>query len=637
MKYLELLSPAKNCEQGKAAINHGADALYIGAPSFGARVAAGNSIQDIEELTQYAHLFGSKVFVTVNTLLFDNELQQAQQMIHQLYNIGVDALIIQDLGLLELDLPPIELHASTQTHNIDPRRVKFLQDVGFQRVILARETSIEQIKTIRNTTQVDLEAFVQGALCVSYSGQCYMSQYLNEHSGNRGCCGQPCRSSYDLYNEDFQLLRRNEHLLSLKDFSAAQHIGSMIDAGITSFKIEGRLKDISYVKNITAYYRQLLDNFMEHRNDLSASSQGKCTFFFTPDPTRTFNRGFTDYFLHDRKPMASHATQKSLGKYIGKVIKIDKNSLTISTKEPFTSGDGLCFFGTNNELEGFFVNRVMGNTIFPNRMPDSLKTGIDIWRNNDFAFEKQLQGKSAERKIEVDIILSESTNGAFQVEMKDNFGCSGHSQVDNCEKTTANNPEKAEDQIKKQLSKLGDTAFIARTITNECTQTYFIPASVLNELRRQAADNLKEMRLNHFLPSHPEYSINDPEETHWHFKKNNTPYFTNTLDYKANVINKKSEAFYQRHGATVTEKGLELTKDYRNKALMTTKYCLRYELGQCLLHKNNDTISPAFASNLYLRNNKNLFLLQFDCKECQMKVQLSDRPLPNFKENKTRR
>ena len=346
---LELLSPAKNYEQGCEAINHGADAVYIGAPSFGARVAAGNSVEEIESLARYAHLYHAKVFATVNTLLFDDEVEEAVKLLHQLYNAGVDAAIIQDLGLLECDLPPIELHASTQTHNASLERIQFMEQVGFSRVILARETSLEQMKQIRSNTHIDLEAFVQGALCVCYSGQCYLSQYISGRSGNRGCCGQPCRSAYDLYNGQGRMLLKDSHLLSLKDFSAAQQLQSMIDAGITSFKIEGRLKDMGYVKNVTAYYRQLLDSIMEGRPDLHPSSSGKCRFFFVPDLEKTFNRGFTDYFLRQRQTMASFATQKSLGKRLGKVKSVGNGSITLNTREPLTSGDGLCFFNSQGQ------------------------------------------------------------------------------------------------------------------------------------------------------------------------------------------------------------------------------------------------------------------------------------------------
>ena len=310
---LELLSPAKNYEQGREAINHGADAVYIGAPAFGARVAAGNTVEDIERLARYAHLYHARVFVTVNTLLFDNEIDDAVRLLHQLYNAGADAAIIQDLGLLECDLPPIELHASTQTHNAALPRIQFLEKTGFSRVILARETSLEQMQEIRRHTSVDLETFIQGALCVSYSGQCYLSQYLNNRSGNRGCCSQPCRSAYDLCDSHGNILRKDQHLLSLKDFSAANRLLDMINAGITSFKIEGRLKDMSYVKNVTAYYRQLLDSIMEGKPDLTPASSGSCRFFFTPDLEKTFNRGFTDYFLRQRQPMATLTSQKSMG------------------------------------------------------------------------------------------------------------------------------------------------------------------------------------------------------------------------------------------------------------------------------------------------------------------------------------
>lgn len=609
MKYLELLSPAKDFDHGKAAIDHGADALYIGAPSFGARSAAGNSILDIEKLVNYAHIFGSKVFATVNTILFDNELQEAQNMIRQLYNVGVDALIIQDLALLELELPPIALHASTQMHNIDPQRIKFLQDVGFQRVILARETSIDQMKAIRQATNVELESFVQGALCVSYSGQCYMSQYLNERSGNRGCCGQPCRSSYDLYGDNNQLLRRNEHLLSLKDFSATQHIGSMVDAGITSFKIEGRLKDLSYVKNLTAYYRQLLDNLMNNRTDCQPASQGTCQFFFTPDLSRTFNRGFTDYFLRQRHPMASTSTQKSMGKRLGPLTRKDKNSLTIKTSEQLTSGDGLCFFNSRNELVGFQVNHVSGNTILPNRMPD-IEVGTIIWRNNDFAFEKQLQGKSSERKIPVQLLITPTDDG-FSLSITTHHGISASASIQ-CEKNPARDLEKAADQQQRQLAKLGDTPFSAQgPLLNE-PLPYFIPASQLNELRRRTTDNLIQTLIQH----------NHPSDIH--ITPNDTPYPQPTVDYRANVVNDLSQKFYQRHKSQVLESGLEVSHDYAGKNLMTTKYCLRYELGQCLLHKNNTTVSPEYQGNLYLRNNKNYFQLHFDCKECQMRITLKE-------------
>ena len=604
---LELLAPAKNLEQGKAAIDNGADAVYIGAPLFGARVAAGNSIEDIDKLVNYAHLFGSKVFATVNTLLFDDEVEEAQRLTWALYNTGTDAVIVQDMGLLELDLPPIELHASTQTHNIDPQRIKFLEQVGFKRIILARETSLEQMKVLRKTISADLEAFIQGALCVCYSGQCYMSLYLNGRSGNRGSCSQPCRSAYDLINETGKTLRHNEHLLSLKDFSAAQHIESMIDAGITSFKIEGRLKDISYVKNVTAYYRQLIDSIIAKREGLRAASSGKTTFFFEPDLERTFNRGFTDYFLQKRQPMASTTTQKSLGKKIGQVLSVNGAQLTIKTKETLTAGDGICYFNNENQLEGFLVNQVSGNKITANKQLE-IKSGTILWRNNDYAFEKQMQGTTSERKISVSMTFGETAEGV-SLTIKDEDGCEATTETI-CEKIAANNKERAKDMITKQLSKLGGTPFQATEITLATNNLPFLPAAAINDLRRKAVDLLQDERLRHFYPKDTTLIPNE------------IPYFETCLDGRANIVNSKTEAFYRRHNVTTIERGpdqpnIGFKKDF---PLMTTKYCLRYELGQCLMHKCNKSVDKDYSDGLYLLNNGRRFRLHFDCKRCEMQV-----------------
>ncbi len=605
MSKLELLSPAKNLEFGREAVNHGADALYVGAPAFGARAAATNTLNDIEALVKYAHLYGSKVFATVNTILFDDELEPAVGMIRQLYNMGVDALIIQDLGLLECDLPPIELHASTQCHNASIERIKFMESAGFRRIILARETSLEQVRAIRAATSVDLEAFVHGALCVSYSGQCYMSQYLNGRSGNRGCCSQPCRSTYDLYTSDGRLLIKDRHLLSLRDFNASQQLASMIDAGITSFKIEGRLKDISYVKNITAYYRQLLDSMMDGHE---RASSGTCKFFFTPDPDRTFNRGYTDYFLRQRQPMASFATQKSLGKRIGEVTSVGRTSLTISGVEPFANGDGLCFFDSDGRLQGFMVNGVQGRTVIPNVMPD-IKVGTPIWRNNDQRFEKQLAGRSAERKIGVRLRFSSADDG-FTLEVEDEDGLTVTRSIAAEHQPVTGSLEKASALIVKQLSKLGDSPFVAVKMEDTTEGQYFLPASVLNELRREAVERLIEHRISYFHPADCQ-RIDRCE-----------PYPSTDLDYRANVVNSKAEEFYNHHGINKIERGVELTADYDGKALMTTKYCLRYELGCCLQGKSNGgpqvPLQP--TDKLVLVNNTRRFQLEFDCHECLMRI-----------------
>jgi len=619
--YLELLSPAKNYEQGREAVNHGADAVYIGAANFGARVGAANSIAEVEQLTRYAHLYHAKVFATVNTLLFDSEVEEAVRLMHQLYDIGVDAVIMQDLGLLECDLPPIELHASTQTHNASLERIQFMERVGFKRVILARETSLEQMREIRRNTTVDLEAFVQGALCVSYSGQCYMSQFLNGRSGNRGCCSQPCRSAYDLYNQKGTLLRKGQHLLSLRDFSAADHLQEMIDAGITSFKIEGRLKDMGYVKNVTAYYRRLLDNIMAQRTDCHPASSGRTELFFVPDLEKTFNRSFTDYFLQERKPMANMSTQKSLGKQLGPVIHIERNSITIKSHEPLTAGDGLCFFNPQGELEGFLVNHVSGNTFQPNRMPAGLAVGTMLWRNNDQAFEKQLLGRTSSRKVDIAVELSDTPDG-LQLQLTDSDGCKASTSIV-CYKETAQNPQRALEQTNKQLAKLGDTIFQASVVENRCAKPYFLPSATLNDLRRKSVAALEETRLNRHLAQrgHSAPLANRLANT--------TPYFETKVDYRANILNHYAEEFYRRHGVQQLEYGLEKTHDYEGKVLMTTKYCLRFELGCCLQGKNSKPAKLPIASGdqLFLHNNKRWFRIHFDCLNCQMLITSSPSPL----------
>lgn len=621
---LELLSPAKNLDYGREAINHGADAVYIGAPAFGARAAATNTIGDIEALVRYAHLYRARVFATVNTLLFDDELEPAVAMIHQLYNAGVDALIIQDLGLLECDLPPIELHASTQCHNASTERIKFMESVGFRRVILARETSLEQMRAIREATHIDLEAFVHGALCVSYSGQCYMSQYLNQRSGNRGCCSQPCRSSYDLVTADGRTLVRDRHLLSLRDFNASQQLASMINAGITSFKIEGRLKDLSYVKNITAYYRQLLDRLMEGH---WRASSGACTFFFTPDPDRTFNRGYTDYFLRRRQPMANMATPKSMGKRVGKVTAVGRNTLTVGGTEPLSNGDGLCFLDADGRLQGFLVNAVQGRVVSPNRMPD-LRVGTLLWRNQDQRFERLLQGRSAERLVQVGLRFSAVPQG-FSLELCDEDGVSATATVE-----AAHNPAagagKATENIVKQLSKFGGTPFRPDRVVDATEGRYFIPASLLNQLRRAALEALEERRIARFRPAD------------CHRTDRRQPYAAAALDYRANILNARAEDFYRHHGVQQLERGLEATGDYDGRALMTTRYCLRYELGACLHPEKwgaqngeegaengeqgtenrvpflEQPIRP--ADTLCLVNNGRRFRLEFDCRQCLMRI-----------------
>ena len=608
---IELLSPAKNLIQGVAAVNHGADAVYIGAPAFGARQAASNSVADIEQLVKHAHTYGARVYVTLNTILFDNEIEPAVKLIHELYNAEIDALIIQDMGLLECDLPPIALHASTQTHNYTAEKVRFLEQVGFNRVILAREASLERMRQIRQRTTVELEAFVHGALCVSFSGQCYMSQYLSERSGNRGCCTQPCRSKYDLVNAEGKVLRRDEHLLSLRDFNASQHVASMIDAGICSFKIEGRLKDEAYVCNLTAYYRRILDGILEQKPEHQPLSSGKTTFFFTPDPERTFSRRYTDYFLKGRQKMASFNTQKSMGKKVAKVVKVERNAIVADIYEPLTAGDGLCVYNSESgEMSGFMVNRAEGNTIIPSTMPVA-RPGMELWRNHDVQFEKIFRGRSAERKIDVELFFSETAKG-YSLSIKDGDGCEDSVEVQ-CEKTLAKNPEKALETIQTQLSKLGGTPFNAVNVFADNFVKTFIAASLLNQMRRDAVEKLIQERLRHFAPK-------NGDNMHTDANAHNVAYDCGPTDFRLNIVNRKAEQFYNQHGVESVEYGLEATHAYDGKPLMTSKYCLRYEIGQCLKKKCNQQVTADYRSDLFLVNNGRRLQLKFNCDRCEMEI-----------------
>ncbi|MBR1798933.1 MAG: U32 family peptidase [Bacteroidales bacterium] len=600
---VELLSPAKNKEYGIEAINHGADAVYIGADAFGARIGAKNALNDIDALVTYAHLYHCKVFVTINTLLFDNELSAAKSLIGELYNMGVDAIITQDQGLINSCLPPIQLHASTQCHSTNWEQVKFLEQVGFKRVILARELSIEQIRDIRAKTTVELETFIHGALCVSYSGQCYMSQYLNSRSGNRGCCSQPCRSSYDLYNTAGEKLLSNKHLLSLRDFNASRHILALIKAGVNSFKIEGRLKDIAYLKNITAYYRQLIDNM-----NCGHVSSGKITYYFTPNVEYTFNRGYTDYFLQKRQPMASFDTPKSLGEEIGVIEQCSKNKLIVKSNKQISNGDGLCCLDTSGHLIGFSVNNITQNIIIANH-PIATHPHSKIWRNYNHAFEKVLQGMSAKRKIEVSLSFSETPNGfAIQIVDEDNIMSLTEMVY---EKVISTDQEKMSSILKKQLQKLGDTPFYTNDIIDNTKGTYHLSIASVNALRRRATQAHQEKRISRFAP------IDSPVLT-----KNNIPFPREEVNYTANITNHQAEKFYIDHGAQIKEWGLDYTKDFDGKALMTTKYCLRYELGCCLKHKNTHKpiISLQPSDQLILHNNGRWLKLQFNCEACEMQI-----------------
>jgi len=601
---IELLSPAKNLECGLAAINHGADAVYIGASQFGARAAAGNSVEDVEKLVQYAHQYRSKVLVALNTILTDEQLPDAEKLIWDVYNAGADALIVQDMGILQLNLPPIALHASTQTDNRTVEKVKFLQDVGFSRVVLARELSLKQIAEISSQTDVQLEAFVHGALCVSYSGQCYMSQANCGRSANRGQCAQYCRLPYHLLDADDTMLVKNKHFLSLKDLDLSDSLEEMMEAGITSFKIEGRLKDVDYVKNITAYYRKKMDAVLEGNSKFMKASSGRTTFFFEPNPEKSFRRGASDYFLHGRKPDIVHLdTPKSMGEAIGKVKEIGDYYFTMSSAEKLNNGDGLCFINPHGDLTGFRVNKVDGRRVYPADMP-RLTEGIWLYRNQDHEFEKILQHKTSERKIPLEIVFREIATG-FYIQLTDEDGISILYQAD-CDKQPAQKPEAVNDNIKNQLSKLGNTIYEAVDISIQLDAPWFFPASQLSEWRRLAVEELDKARANAYVRTPKRES-----------KPADFP--IKQLSYLGNVINAKAEAFYREHGVEDIQPGFEV-KAEEGVPLMFCKHCIKFTMGWC----PKEGYKATFKEPLFLKNNNQLYKLTFDCKICEMRISKLD-------------
>ena len=599
---IELLAPAKNLECGIEAINHGADAVYIGAPRFGARAAAGNSIEDIKALVDYAHIYNVRIYVTVNTILHDEELPETEKMIWELYRAGVDALIIQDMGITRLNLPPIALHASTQMDNRTPEKVKFLSDIGFRQVVLARELSLEEIKKIHDTCpETLLEVFVHGALCVSYSGQCYVSQACYGRSANRGECAQFCRLAFDLVDSNGKTIEQNKHLLSLKDMNQSDNLEALLDAGATSLKIEGRLKDVSYVKNVTAYYRQKLDSIFKYRKEYVRASAGTVKTTFTPQLDKSFSRGFTDYFLRGRNPgIFSFSTPKSLGEEVGTVKEIRGNYFTVAGVKSFSNGDGLCYIDDNGRLQGFRVNRVENNKLFPQEMP-RLKPKTRLYRNFDQEFDKLMQKKSAERKIAVDICLTENNFG-FTLSINDENENSVSLTLQR-EKEPARTPQT--DNLRNQLGKLGNTPFEARDIRIDLSDNWFIPASELSELRRNAVERLLELR-----------KINYRQEI-FRLKESKSKYPVSTLTYLGNVMNNSAAEFYKNHGVLKVMPAFEKEQP-KDAVLMFCKHCLRYSMGWCPVHHK---VRSPFREPYYLvSSDGRRFRLEFDCKQCQMKV-----------------
>ena len=599
---IELLAPAKNLECGIEAINHGADAVYIGAPRFGARAAAGNSIEDIKALVEHAHLYNARIYVTVNTILHDEELPETEKMIWELYRAGVDALIIQDMGITRLNLPPIALHASTQMDNRTPEKVKFLSDIGFRQVVLARELSLDEIKKIHDTCpETLLEVFIHGALCVSYSGQCYVSQACYGRSANRGECAQFCRLAFDLVDSNGKTIEQNKHLLSLKDMNQSDNLEALLDAGATSLKIEGRLKDVSYVKNVTAYYRQKLDSIFKYRKEYVRASSGTVKTTFTPQLDKSFSRGFTDYFLRGRNPgIFSFSTPKSLGEEVGTVKEIRGNYFTVAGVKSFNNGDGLCYIDYNGRLQGFRVNRVENNKLFPQDMP-RLKPKTRLYRNFDQEFEKLMQKKSAERKIAVDICLAENNFG-FTLSFTDEDDNSVSLTLERV-KEPARTPQA--DNLRNQLSKLGNTPFEAKDIKIDLSDNWFIPSSELSELRRNAVEKLLEAR-----------RINYRREV-FRLKESKTKFPVSTLTYLGNVMNSSAAEFYKNHGVLKVMPALEKEQP-KDAVLMFCKHCIRYSMGWCPVHHK---VRSPFREPYYLvSSDGRRFRLEFDCKQCQMKV-----------------
>jgi len=601
MKKLELLSPARNAEYGKAAISCGADAVYIGASRFGARMSAANSVAEIESLCKYAHKYHARVFAAVNTIIYEQELDEARTLIYNLYHAGVDALIIQDMGLTQLDLPPLALHASTQTNNYELDRIQFLEKAGFSRIILARELSLNQILDIRKNTQVELESFVHGALCVSLSGQCYLSSAQGGRSANRGECAQPCRAAYSLQDETGAFLAHHKHLLSLKDLNLSDNLVSLAEAGVTSFKIEGRLKDISYVKNITALYRTKLDALIEGNSKYTQASSGKTRFFFEPDAHRTFSRGFTTY-IHTghRDKISSFDTPKSIGKPVAKVKAITPSWIETELYTPVVPGDGLCYF-KKNQLEGFLLNRVDGNRLSPNRYQETLEPETLLYRNADKIFKDLMEQEVSDRRIAVTLTMAEVPDG-FLLTATDEDGVEVSIHSAN-EKTEARNQDASAAGIERQLSKSGDTCFSIEAIRMGDVSKYFFAASWLNNLRRECLASLEEARVALHKPLPPtlaDDTVQYPEKE---------------LSFMANIANPLAEQFYRKHGVLQLDPAFEIQVKKEDITLMTTRHCLRFETGRCEKAKGN--LHPAAW---LLNDTKNTFRLEFDCARCMMLV-----------------
>jgi len=622
---LELLAPARDADIGIAAIDHGADAVYIGGPDFGARANAGNNVADIERLCTHAHRFDARIFVTINTILRDDELEPARRLIWQLHQAGADALIVQDMGLLELDLPPIQLHASTQTDIRTPEKARFLQDVGFSQMVLARELTLPQIQAIaREVTQAKLEFFVHGALCVAYSGQCFISHAHTGRSANRGNCSQECRLPYTVSDSLGRIVAHDKHVLSLKDNNQSDNLAALVDAGIRSFKIEGRYKDMGYVKNVTAHYRQLLDRILEGDRRWVASSSGKTVHHFQPDPDRNFNRSATDYFVNGRKQdIGAFDSPKHAGLPLGEVLRVGPDHLDVKLSEGNTAlhnGDGLTWWDLQGELNGTQMNVTKALSaegpdvwrIWPNEAMANLKDvrrGTSVFRNRDMSWDRQLDRQSADRRIAVDMRLDETPDGLL-LTVTDEDGHVAQAELQQG-LVAAKDAAKAEAGLREGLGKLGGTIFSARQVDVALSQPWFVPTSALNGLRRQAVSTLEAERHAQRQRLPRAQPVSPP-----------APYPDDALSYLANVYNHKARDFYARHGVKVIAAAYESHEELGEASLMITKHCVRFSLSLCPKQAKGVTgvQGTIRAEPMTLRHGNDTLTLRFDCKPCEMHV-----------------
>ncbi len=622
--HLELLSPARDAEIGREAVLHGADAVYIGGPAFGARTKADNAVTDIAGLTTFAHRYGARIFVTVNTILHDNELEPARRYIHELYDAGVDALIVQDMGILELDIPPIALHASTQCDIRTVEKAKFLSEVGFSQLVLARELTLQQIAEMRAVVNpnVPLEYFVHGALCVAFSGNCYISEAHTGRSANRGSCSQECRLPYTLEDSQGRVVAFDKHLLSMKDNNQSDNLAALIDAGIRSFKIEGRYKDLSYVKNVTAHYRTLINEILEKRPELASASHGTCTYTFTPDPDKTFNRSNTDYFATGRKmDIGAFDAPAHVGLPLGVVTRIAAQWFEIDANDAMANGDGLSWMH-KREVKGTQANVVkkVGKLwrITPNVAMQELQglvIGTQISRNRDHAWELTLAKKSSERRISIDLRFDETAAG-FALTLTDEGGASATATIEQAHES-AQNGERAEASMRENLGKLGNTIFTARNVTVEWSQPWFVPASAINALRREAVAALEADRLAH-----------RPKWTRAKATVPSSQYPETSLTYLANVYNVAARDFYAKHGVTLIANAYEAHTEAGEVPVMVTKHCLRWSFNLCPKQAKGvqGVQGQVRAEPMTLVSGSDLLTLKFDCKPCEMHVMGKMRP-----------